>query len=116
MNFADAKHIRDLIWYDGPLLSVMEHKDKTYLVKWVDVNDARTVHTWIIFEVEPAILEAYYAKVLTLRQLEERSANVYFFEGFLEESDAAWVDIDEVPEDWKARSNSYFDERLVHND
>ena len=113
MNFKDAKLVRDIIWYEGMLLAEFAMRGKSYLVKWVDCDDDRMFHTWMVLEVEPEILGCYYAKLLTLRQVEERAANVFVQEGFIDDGDAAWVDIDEVPEDWKARSNSYYDESLV---
>ena len=118
MNFKDAKLVRDIIWYEGTLLAEYEMRDKTYLVKWVDIDDDHTFHTWLVLEVESEILGLYYAKLLTLRQVEERAVNAFVQDGFINPGDfvgdAAWIDIEDVPEDWKARSNSYYDERLCY--
>lgn len=112
MNFEDAKFTRSVIWYDGPLLSVMEHKDKVYMCKWADV--VGHMHTWLIFEVAPEILGLYFAKALTMRDVEERAPCVFIVDDDM--SRASWVNYDDVPECWKAREGtSYYDECLEYN-
>lgn len=112
MNFKSAKLVRDLIWYEGPLLSQYEMQGKIYLVKWVDCDD--TNHIWWILEVAEEILDLYLNKVLTMRDVEERSPALFIQEGFLGEA-ALIMDFDDVPDGWKARSNSYYDESLNAN-
>jgi len=118
MNFGHAKFVRDLVWFDGLLLSVCELRDKTYLVKWVDVveEETRSYNIWLFYEVEPEILGAYIGKALTLRQVEERSPAVFVQEGFAEDGGAAYTDYDDIPEDWKASCDSYYDESLGHDE
>lgn len=111
MNFKNANLVRELIWYDGPLLSEYEMRGKIYLVKWVDCE---ADHIWLIFEVAEEILDLYLNKVLTMRDLEERSPAVFMQEGFLGEASLV-MDFDDLPDEWKARSNSYYDESLRYN-
>lgn len=112
MNFANAKQIRYIIWCEGPLLAQVEMNGKQYFVKWADVNE--DFHTWLIYEVEPEIIDLYFNKLLTLRQVEERAGSVFVLEGFMDENEAAWTDIADVPEDWLARTDSPYDESLSH--
>lgn len=113
MNFQEAKHVRDIIWYEGMLLGEYSMRGKTYLVKWADCDDEGKHHTWLVFEVEPEILDLFYQRALTLRQVEDRTPAMFVQEGFIDDGEAAWTDGEEVPEEWLARSNSYYDPILA---
>jgi hypothetical protein len=113
MNFKDAKRVRDIIWFEGPILTEIEHRGKSYLIKWVDIDDERTYHTWMIFDVTQENLGLYFGKALTMRDLEERAVNHFMFEGFIDDAEATWIDYENAPDDWKARSNSYYDESIA---
>lgn len=110
MNFANAKSVRHIMWCEGPLLSQVELGGKQYFVKWCDVNE--NVHTWLIFEVEPEIIGLYFNKLLTLRQIEERTPAAFVLEGFIDKNEAAWTDIADVPDDWLATTDSLYDKSL----
>lgn len=104
--------MRDLIWVDGPLLSLYEHNNKTYLVKWADTFDE---HVWLVIEVGPGDLYLYLTKELTLREVEERSPTVFIQEGPIEDEDASWTQYENIPEEWKAtEGTSFYDESLQH--
>lgn len=115
MNFKDAKYVRYLIWFDGPLLTEIEMRGKTYLIKWVDIDDERMFHTWMIFEVSPENLGLYLGKALTMRDLEERAPAHFILEGMINDSEAAWIDFENAPDYFKARSNSYYDESIAYD-
>lgn len=117
MNFENALLVRNLMWFEGALLSQIELNDKAYLIKWVDVveEETRNYHIWLVIEVLPEILDLFFTKNLTLRDVEERAPAVFIQEGFMEISPAAYTEYENIPDDWKATSTSYYDESLSHD-
>lgn len=115
MNFKDAKFVRDLIWFDGPLLSEIEMHGKTYLIKWVDIETSTMTNTWMIFEVSPENLGLFLGKALTMRDLEERAPVHFMFEGMIDDGEATWIDFENAPDYFKARSNSYYNECIAYD-
>jgi hypothetical protein len=49
MNVEKLEFIRDLIYYDGPLLSLFELEDIKYLVSWIDLDNINNYY--LLFEI-----------------------------------------------------------------
>lgn len=108
MKFATAVAIRDLMWYDGPLLSLFEQDGKKYLVMWVDVEEE---HKWFAIEVETATLQDYYDLKVTLRQVMEKSSAIYIGIGqFIGEhgKDCPLILFKDLPEDDLPTTDSFY--------
>lgn len=66
------RKVRDLIYYDGPLLSLfVDESGQSYLYNWCDC-DAQC-NRWLVFAVAPAALEAYEGGQKSLRSLIEEA-------------------------------------------
>lgn len=75
INFTTAKHVKDLMWFEGPLLSHYKFDGKDYLVKWVDVTDV--AHIWLVYEVTPEHLADYLNQRITLATVEAMAPSFY---------------------------------------
>jgi hypothetical protein len=64
----DHTLVSDLIFFDGPLLSLFENKEgDLYLYYWCDTND--TLNRWIILRVSIKSIKKYLSKKISLRDL-----------------------------------------------
>jgi len=116
MKFDEAIYLSDLIWYDGPVLSLYQQNGKKYLVLWVDVlgEFPDEEHVWYVIEVDEPTLRSFYDKHVSLREVMECSPAIY--EGrniFMDEGTECplvpWADI---PDDRKPSAESFHDETL----
>lgn len=75
MNFKDAKVIEDLIWYDGPILSLFEQEEKKYLILWCDLIEleGQQTHKWLAVEVPRPLLQEYFDRKTSLLGVMEKS-------------------------------------------
>jgi hypothetical protein len=72
------KHVRDLIYFDGPLLSEFETETgETYLRHWCDVDDR--ANRWLLFRVSRSALTKYVFRRLGLRELIETSQDGFVY-------------------------------------
>lgn len=64
----DLKKIADLIYYDGPFLSLFSSNEgKNYFYYWCDSND--TSNRWLVFELDGKTLNDFLSKKLPLRKV-----------------------------------------------
>lgn len=112
MNFSQAQHVNDLIWWEGPLLALYTLEGKLYLIAWTDVDEKN--HTWIISEVSLADLVRFLAKNISLLNVQEKSPAVWVLTGDLEKGEAKATTFAELDDALKARATSFFDETLSY--
>ena len=117
MKFDEAIYLSDLIWYDGPVLSLYQQNGKKYLVLWVDVlgEFPDEDHIWYCIEVDADTLRSFYEKHGSLREVMECSPAIY--EGrnsFMGDDapDCPLVPWGDIPEDRKPTPESFHDESL----
>ena len=63
----DARYVADLIWHDGPFLSLVRLGDALYLVAWADMDDEK--HRWLVVRLSRARYEALAAGSVTLERV-----------------------------------------------
>lgn len=61
------RRVRDLEWYEGPLLTEYAGARGCYLRSWVDRENS--IDRWLLWRVSPSDLERYTAKEISLRHL-----------------------------------------------
>lgn len=68
------RHEMDLIFYDGPFLSLFRNRSQeTYLYYWCDSDD--NANRWLVFRVPQDRITAYVQKQVSLRDLILRAAD-----------------------------------------
>lgn len=112
MNLRNAKHVRDLIYFGGPLLSLYDLDGQLIMVYWLDVDEK--VNTWNAFTVTKEGLEQYLEKSVNIRDLQERATHHWIIEGYIEEGEVNTTTYAELRGDWKAPTSSFFDETLTY--
>lgn len=67
--FKEYKKVADLIYFDGPLLSLFTkwRRSRLYLLKWVDIENDKNI--WLKFDVSYSLLLEYLEKTKTEYQL-----------------------------------------------
>lgn len=74
----ELRKVADLIYFEGPLLSVFQHPEGDYyLYYWCDTNDE--VNRWIAFPVDSGDLRSYLNKKKPLRDLVLNPKNELLF-------------------------------------
>ncbi len=116
INLSNHKWIEDLIYYDGPFLSLYDNSDNwdyQYLYYWVDCDDEW--NRYMIFEVDYDDLENYKNKNITLKDLILRAVNnVYVF--MLSDGDVTdeiiLVNKENIPISYFPNDDSFYDKKL----
>lgn len=105
--------VKDLIYYEGSLLSLGVDKDnKKHMTLWCDNN--LTVNRWIIFKVSDNDYAQYIEKRITLKELILKEKSVIFYEifsdnnGAFEERNFIEVEVKNIPNDYVPHKDSYY--------
>lgn len=110
MKFNNTKPVKDLLWYDGPLLSIFKQDEQFFLVMWVDVD---VEHRWFAIEVDAATLQEYCDSKLTLLEVMQKSNGIYDAHGqFIGTNDRDYpkTPFAEIPKDLLPTEDSYLHE------
>lgn len=76
--FPNARRVADLVYYDGPLLSLFrDNRGSSYLYHWCDSDE--TCNRWLCFGVSEQILDNLMRQQKTVRQACDSRANRYFW-------------------------------------
>ncbi len=96
----------DLIYFDGPLLSLYKKDDgQDYLVSWIDCDDRK--HRWAVFPVERETLQMYLNGEITLRSICLEAVNVVLFDTGKDAKRRNFVELEGFPGDYLPRKTSY---------
>ncbi|WP_407303453.1 hypothetical protein [Acinetobacter sp.] len=112
MNFKTVTHVNDLIWWEGPLLSLYEFEGKLYLVYWV--NQEVDQNKLCIIEVSLQNLVRFLTKAVNLYYLQENAPTLWEVTGDLQTDTMMATTFDKMDDAWKAPATSYFDETLTY--
>jgi hypothetical protein len=96
----------DLIYFDGPLLSLYKKDDgQDYFVSWIDCDDYK--HRWAVFPVEREILRLYLKGEVTLRNVCLEANNVVLFDTGKDAKRRNFVEVDSFPKDYLPKKTSF---------
>jgi len=106
------KHVRDLIYFDGPLLSEFRHKNgESYLYYWCDCNEQ--ANRWMVFRVSEATLLRLTERILSLGEVIPRGSRddfVYFLDMFSDGSIKACLVMPEaIPVDYLPAPSTFLE-------
>jgi hypothetical protein len=116
MKFGTATLVKDIIYFEGPLLSLYKQEDKLFLVLWTDVIE--TEHHWNVIETDDATMQEYYAKKITLLDMMRKSPVIYKgVNSFIgNNAECELVKFEDLEESSLPTTKSYFDESLTNED
>lgn len=74
------KHVRDIVYFDGPLMSEFKYDNKTYIFHWVDCDGE--ANRWMIYRVDPFHIGQFERKEINASDLVWRCLDgfVLFFD------------------------------------
>lgn len=76
--FETANRVRDLLFYDGPLVSLFRtEREEPVLFVWVDVDEQ--INRWLAFRTSERDLIRYTSRRCTLRELVQRPADALIY-------------------------------------
>ena len=78
LDLKEFRHVSDLIYYEGPILSYFQDKDgESYLFSWVDCDV--TFNRWLVIHTDFANILRYMRRDITLRSIvmEGGAKNLY---------------------------------------
>ena len=120
INFqiSDLIKVSDLIYFDGPLLSLyVSRKGENYLFYWVDVDDE--YNKWMFIRVDVHTLKEYLDKKISLYQLIVNSNDglVRFVDinNNIDYHNIKAVPIGDIPDDYLPEQDSYYEYEPVDN-
>lgn len=101
--------IQDLIYYDGPLLSLYKnHLGKIVLVFWVDCDDK--YNKWMIIPTNESIVKSYIDKEISLLDVILKNEYVYLFDyvGEGEYDNMCMIGVSDIPDDYLPDKDAYY--------
>jgi hypothetical protein len=112
ININDLINIGDLMFFDGPLMSLFTDKQKThfFILDWVDANEQ--FNKWIAYQVPLSALSTFIEGKLSHRDLLRHSLRNEF--SFIEIDDnlqyylRSTLSFKELPESYLPKENTYF--------
>lgn len=73
-----AAFVRDLEWFEGPLLSELRTEDgASILMRWCDMD--KTAHRWMVLHVDAASIEDYLTKKIDILSLLNPLDGFFYF-------------------------------------
>jgi len=116
----DLEHVRDLDYFDGPLLSQYAHPNgDVYLHYWCDCDDS--VNRWMVLRVSEAsvlrLVNGFVPLIMVIPQA-CRDDFVYFLETNNDQSVASVVlaRLDAIPEEYKPEEDAYLESIVTRGD
>jgi hypothetical protein len=110
--------IRDLIYFDGPLLTHFESVYKeNFLFYWVDTDS--NFNRWLIFRTSISHLDEYLKKEKSLFELisDENNGNLYKvdIDDNLKQHNLSIVEFSNLPESYLPEKNSYYSFKTMNS-
>ncbi len=111
VNTLNIYYLGDLIYYEGPLLSIYKDRNNPkgyYLYKWCD-ND-NEYHRWAILKVSFYELMNFFNEKISLKSLMFKDQFIYFVDvtNSIEEKNMIIVSKENIPEDYTPSKNSFY--------
>lgn len=111
--------IKDLIYFDGPLLSHFETiYNENFLFYWVDAN--QDFNRWLIFRTSEKLLDNYIEKKKSLFELisDENIGNFYKIDidNNLNHNNLSIVEFKDIPESYLPEKNSFYSFESINSD
>jgi hypothetical protein len=114
-HFGDINYVTDLLYFDGPLLSLYtNNKGQKLLFYWVDVDD--DFNRWLVREINPSDVIKYLNKNISLYSLITSKVNSLYkvdIDNNIKFNNIELIDIDKLPENYLPLKDSYFMESDV---
>ncbi|MCW5804381.1 MAG: hypothetical protein KIT31_18570 [Deltaproteobacteria bacterium] len=109
---AEFKHVRDVEFFDGPLVTEFVADEEPYLFIWRD-RDSR-YHRWLAIKVTTRDVALYEAGRATLYGLIERSTSGYLVDVDAQGAFTHWYAIafEHLPDEYRPEPDSFFDPKL----
>ncbi len=110
---ADLRRTTDLIYFDGPLLSVYEHTNgEKYLYYWCDADDK--VNRWMILRIDEASVLRLVNRIVPLGYVIPKGCRddfVYFVDFATDRKphNVVLTPVSNVPESYRPEDNCYLD-------
>ncbi|SEA39019.1 DUF6575 domain-containing protein [Bizionia paragorgiae] len=111
--------IKDLIYFDGPLLSHFETiYNENFLFYWVDTN--QDFNRWLIFRTSEELLDKYLEKKKSLLELmtDENIGNFYKvdIDNDLNYNNLSIIEFKDIPESYLPEKNSFYKFQSINSD
>ena len=108
----ELNHVIDLIYFEGPLLSLFNNKScDYYLYYWCDVDDI--YNRWIIFRITQQNIKNYLLKKTTLFDLVVKPVDGFVYviniDNELRFSNVKMIKPDKLPQSYIPKSDSFYD-------
>jgi len=105
-------HVRDLIYFEGPLLSQFKHENgENYLYYWCDCDEE--ANRWMVLRVSEATLLRLTERILALGEVipcGSRDDFVYFLDMFSDGSVKSYLAMPEaIPEDYQPAPSTFLE-------
>ncbi len=96
----DFTKIKDIIYYDGPLLSHFTYNKTDYLFKWCDIDDE--CNRWLIIPVNIIDLNEYLNFNSSLTRILNLNKHIYIadIDNNIEFKNIKYVSFDDIPENY----------------
>jgi hypothetical protein len=107
-NFDVLTKVKDLIYYDGPLLSHFVNEHDNYLFYWVDLDDQ--YNRWLFYKVSEDSLQNYIDKKITLYELMNNLSNDIYsvdIDNDINYCNVKQMSISEIDPEYLPETNSY---------
>jgi hypothetical protein len=108
----NLKAIADLIYFDGPLLSMFENKyGDVYFYYWCDGDE--NYNRWLVFRVAQKMLEEYIRAQISLDKLILSPADGFLYsldiDDKLEAQNTCLIHPENLPDTYIPEADSYYD-------
>lgn len=101
----DIHEIETLLYYDGPIISVVTDGPQKYIISWADRDN--TANRWCLSKVNDEQLARYKNGEFSLLEVVQLNEEVLFLDFDGEESKTYLVQVSEIPEDYLPLEDSY---------
>lgn len=96
----------DLIYFDGPLLSLYKREDgQDVLFSWLDCDERK--NRWSVFPVHREQLREYLSGNITLRSICQEADPVLVFDTGMDSKRRNWVSLAKYPDEYLPAANSF---------
>lgn len=107
----NLQEVKNLLWYDGPVISHYRDGEQDYIVIWVDVDIDTDIQYWYSVAISRNNLDAYVFGYISLYEVLKLSTEIYSCVGvFVDEENAAHgtlIQFDDIPKEKLPTKDSF---------